>query len=254
MDFLLIAVIVIIGIALLLALSKGKGRAQTPPYQLSKYLLSKAERSFYGVLVQAVGNSGLVFSKVRIADVITPRKGMDRSTWQRAFNAIAAKHFDFLICDPQDCSVRLAVELDDSSHSSFKGQKRDNFINSACVSAGLPLLRVKASQGYVVSDIQGQVEALLHRHAKLLDASTPHEPPVPETPTPTPAGIGHKSAVSTPEVSAQAVMSEDRDVTPPPCPKCGEPMLQRMSKSGNHAGQGFWGCSTFPRCHGTIKN
>ena len=31
------------------------------------------------------------------------------------------------------------------------------------------------------------------------------------------------------------------------CPKCGNPMKQRKSKSGNT----FWGCSMFPKCRGT---
>lgn len=35
----------------------------------------------------------LVFSKVRVADVITPKKGLNQSDWQRAFNAAAAMSF-----------------------------------------------------------------------------------------------------------------------------------------------------------------
>lgn len=31
------------------------------------------------------------------------------------------------------------------------------------------------------------------------------------------------------------------------CPKCGSPMKQRKSKSGNK----FWGCSRYPKCRGT---
>ncbi|MCC7202480.1 MAG: NERD domain-containing protein [Nitrospirae bacterium] len=33
-----------------------------------------------------------------------------------------------------------------------------------------------------------------------------------------------------------------------PCPKCGSPLVQRMVKSGERAGQQFWGCSTYPKC------
>ncbi len=90
MNTLLIAIIIIVGIAIFLVLAKGKAGSAEFPYQLSTYLLSKAERSFYGVLVQATGNSGLVFSKVRVADVISPKKGLNRSEWQRAFNAVSA--------------------------------------------------------------------------------------------------------------------------------------------------------------------
>jgi hypothetical protein len=161
MNTLLLAVIIIVGVAFLVALAKGRARSSDYPYQLSKYLLSTAERSFYGVLAQAVGSNGLVFSKIRVADVITPKKGLNRSDWQRAFNAVSAKHFDFLICDPGDCSVKLAVELDDASHNSVKSKKRDVFVNGACESAGLPLLRIKAAKAYVVADIQHQLDQAL---------------------------------------------------------------------------------------------
>ncbi|HGM5584209.1 MULTISPECIES: nuclease-related domain-containing protein [Pseudomonas] len=32
------------------------------------------------------------------------------------------------------------------------------------------------------------------------------------------------------------------------CPKCGSALLVRSYKSGNKAGQQFWGCSAFPKC------
>jgi restriction system protein len=36
----------------------------------------------------------------------------------------------------------------------------------------------------------------------------------------------------------------------PACPKCGSKMVQRKAKRGTLAGAAFWGCSTFPKCHG----
>lgn len=157
----LVVVSVLIAIVVLLGLAKAGGPSREFPYQPQKYLLSKAERSFYGALIQATGSDYLVFAKVRVADVLSPSKGLARSDWQRAFNAVAAKHFDFLICDRRDCSVKAALELDDSSHGSAKGQKRDRFLNGACVSAGLPLLRIKASNAYAIVEIRRQIEQVL---------------------------------------------------------------------------------------------
>ncbi|MFQ3282960.1 NERD domain-containing protein [Reinekea sp.] len=37
------------------------------------------------------------------------------------------------------------------------------------------------------------------------------------------------------------------------CPKCGSNMLLRVSKRGQHIGQKFWGCSSFPKCRTVIK-
>ena len=36
------------------------------------------------------------------------------------------------------------------------------------------------------------------------------------------------------------------------CPECGSVMVRRMARRGPHAGEEFWGCSTFPTCRGTV--
>lgn len=38
----------------------------------------------------------------------------------------------------------------------------------------------------------------------------------------------------------------------PTCPKCGAAMVRRTAKRGASAGNEFWGCSTYPKCRGTI--
>ncbi len=35
------------------------------------------------------------------------------------------------------------------------------------------------------------------------------------------------------------------------CPQCAAPMVQRVARRGQNAGQSFWGCSRFPKCRGT---
>jgi hypothetical protein len=157
-----IAILVFVGACILAILKKllaGKSSSGQFKYQRSRYLQSKAELSFYGVLKQAVGDAGVVFSKVRVADVLSPAKGQGRSGWQTAFNKISAKHFDFVICDPNGSGIRLAVELDDASHGAAKRVKRDEFLDGACTSAGLPLLRVKAARGYEVADLRDKLTA-----------------------------------------------------------------------------------------------
>lgn len=39
---------------------------------------------------------------------------------------------------------------------------------------------------------------------------------------------------------------------PPCCPKCGSLMALRTVKTGNRAGQQFWGCTAYPDCKGTV--
>jgi restriction system protein len=37
----------------------------------------------------------------------------------------------------------------------------------------------------------------------------------------------------------------------PTCPSCGRPMVQRVAKKGQFAGQAFWGCTGYPECRHT---
>lgn len=246
-----------IGVILILAQQKrAGGGASTFGYRRKPYLLSKAERSFYGVLTQAVGDKALIFSKVRVADVLAPQKGLNRANWQRAFNQISAKHLDFLLCDPQDCAVKLAIELDDASHGSAKRQKRDAFLEQACESAGLPLVRIKAARGYGVVDIRQQVEAMLfpvqqdsslekpeQLEGEGVEVTTNDQERVDNQSEPQ-AG-NEKEAPTEAEVAARSVA--------PACHQCGEVMVLRKARSGKNAGQQFWGCSAFPKCRGVMK-
>jgi len=38
----------------------------------------------------------------------------------------------------------------------------------------------------------------------------------------------------------------------PPCPLCGQPMVQRTARKGPKSGLAFWGCSSYPDCKGTL--
>ena len=131
------------------------------PYERQSALFTPAERSFLGVLDQAVAGKYRVFGKVRIADVATVRGTPNQSTRQRAFNKISAKHFDFLLCDPGDLSFLCAIELDDKSHAQEKRKVRDEFVESVCAAMKLPLLRIPAKRGYTVESVREALAQLL---------------------------------------------------------------------------------------------
>ena len=98
-----------------------------------------------------------MLAKVRVADVIAPAKGQDRSKWQTAFNMISAKHFDYVLCDPSTLAVAQVVELHDRSHGTTKRAKRDDFLRNACQSAGLPLSEFPAKKGYSIDEVRSQI-------------------------------------------------------------------------------------------------
>jgi len=162
MSLFLLAVVVVVALILLAALkSQGSAGSIGYPYQPAKALFSAAERSFLGVLDQAVGEEHRVFGKVRVADVATVKSGLGNSARQGALNRIAAKHFDFVVCRASDLSVVCAVELNDKSHASQRAQARDDLLNKVCQSIGLPLLVVPAKQPYSVADVRQRFSDVL---------------------------------------------------------------------------------------------
>ena len=127
-----------LGIVLELLGITPKPAAATLPYKRKEWLLSKAERSFFGVLQGVLASEQLIFVKVRLADLIYIPRGTPSR--QAAFNRIQSKHIDFVLCEKSSVRPLLAIELDDSSHARSDRSARDRFVDSALDVAGLPLL------------------------------------------------------------------------------------------------------------------
>ena len=130
-------------------------------------LLSPAERSFFGVLEQALSPDYKIFAKVRLADIVHPVRSPSRSGWQSAFNRITGKHVDFVLCDLAHLGVIGVIELDDRSHGTFERGVRDGLVDSALADAGIPVLRVAARQSYSPVQIREQVESLIRSREKV---------------------------------------------------------------------------------------
>ncbi|MEA5451498.1 DUF2726 domain-containing protein [Leptolyngbya sp. CCNP1308] len=133
---------------------------QSYTYSCQKYLFTRTELTFYRALQAATQGQYLVFGKVRVADVLKPQTD-NRGDWQRAFNKISAKHFDFVLCDPASLKILAAVELDGSSHQRGNRIKRDDFLNQAVASAGLPLIRFLVQESYRQEAIQRDIAKTL---------------------------------------------------------------------------------------------
>ena len=157
-SLLLLIVLAFVVFVALAAIKNKQGGAGSIgfPYQPAKTLFTAAERSFLGVLDQAVGSEYRVFGKVRVADVATVKPGLSNSARQSALNRIAYKHFDFIVCRANDLTVVCAVELNDKSHSSQRAQSRDDLLLKVCQAINLPLLTVPAKQAYSPQDIRSQ--------------------------------------------------------------------------------------------------
>jgi hypothetical protein len=152
-----IAIAFLLLIAIVASQKRSRGSSDALPYTLKPALFSPAERSFLGVLEQAIGNRYQVFGKVRIADVVATTRGLSASKRQTAFNRINAKHFDFLLCNKDNLAVVCAIELDDKSHQKDSRRQRDAFIVELCRTIELPLVQVPAKRMYSVQELRTNI-------------------------------------------------------------------------------------------------
>lgn len=153
----IIVVFVIIAAVFKVLLTKRKQEPQDYPYEKGPGLFSPAERSFLGVLEQAVNGQCRFLGKVRLADVVKVKTGMSGSARQSALNRIQSKHLDFVACDPAALMVQFVVELDDETHRQSERQARDEFVDKVLQAAGIPVFHFIAKRGYSVQDVRGEL-------------------------------------------------------------------------------------------------
>lgn len=128
-------------------------------------LMSEAELKFYRVLREVVKSpeegggedQAVVLCKVRAADLVGVKQGMDRSRYQAAFNRVSNKHVDFVLARPGDLSVLCVIELDDSSHRRKSRQGRDELMDAIYGAVGLPVVHVACKAGYNRDEVSGVI-------------------------------------------------------------------------------------------------
>jgi hypothetical protein len=192
------------------------------PYRLRDDFLSPAEKSFYHVARSTLPAAWIICPKVSLADIFFVSRPNENKS---ANNRINRKHVDFLVCDQKTMQPVFAIELDDSSHSRPSRMERDEFVEEVFETAGLPLVRVPVRMSYSTSELE-----LLFKNA---------------LPDRTPLIHQNLTSASREQTAPPAVN------TPPVCPKCGQPMLLRTTRTGDQAGRQFYGCSNYPKCRVT---
>jgi hypothetical protein len=104
-----------------------------------KYLRTPIEWHERKKLQKLAAERGLVICpKVRLLDIIEPRKGA--ANYKSLFYKVQAKHVDFLICD-RAMHIKAVLELDDNSHDQKDRQERDAFVDQILTSVGYKVIR-----------------------------------------------------------------------------------------------------------------
>lgn len=203
-------------------------------YQRLDCLFTPAERSFLGVLDQAVGDSYRIFAKVRLADLFAVRPGLESNKRMQAFSKISSKHIDFVICDPANLQILAAIELDDKSHQQIKRQIRDEFVNRLFEQSGIKLGRVPAQKSYSLTEV-----VILLRN--ILEPCMDEEP----------VDVDDFSLGD--EIASQAEKKGFKfnyiPKSKPLCPACNNAMNKCENDSGEEM---LWRCSMYPKCNETM--
>jgi hypothetical protein len=215
-------------------------------YHMRDDFLSPVELNFFRVLRTAVSDWAVICPKVSLGDLFYAESGEHRTNVGLR-NRIARKHVDFLLCDPQSMRPLVGIELDDASHQRPSRQERDRFVEQVFAAAGLPLLREPARVSYSPRQLSAALSQMIRWEQQDTPSPTSLEGTLPQE--------GAKATSSALDVVENPIDSSPGTLpstdTLPLCPKCGRTMVLRTAKrDGPHKGRQFWGCPSYPRCHG----
>jgi len=145
------------------AFSRNTGRSAKHPYQKQIALFSPDDRVFYDALKEAVGDEYEIFGKIRVADIVLPKKGSSRSDARLAFSPIAGRHFDFVLCDHHNLSVTCAIQLRDKTNPARQTEDQNQAIKTVCESVGLPFVRFDIKADYSIPEVREKLLGALRK-------------------------------------------------------------------------------------------
>lgn len=249
-----VIVLVFLVICVLRVISEREKLSSAPRillFEKAPPLFSPAERSFYGVLEQAIGDDYRIFAKVRLGDVIQPKKGLEKSSYYAARNMIDRKHLDYVICGKTDFVPVGAIELDDKSHQRQDRKERDDLVDRALDDAGIPILHFSVRTTYSVQDVRLNIanafSLSLTGVKEAVPAGQAPQMGVRREADPKEFRFSSEEEGVEPSVPPIAEASKAQSAVEV-CPDCGAKMVVRKVSKGPHVGRHFWACTKYPRC------
>jgi hypothetical protein len=144
------------------------------PFARENALLAPDEQALYDALYRAVGRDWRIFSRVRLADLVSPEDGTRNALPD--FDRLSGLHVDFVLCDRDSLTPCVVVELDRAGALDPAHVDPSPLVDAVLRSAGLPVVRVPAAPYYDPATL-----------ARLVAGALGIEPHLPDT-QPLPAG------------------------------------------------------------------
>jgi len=132
-------------------------------YQKRGALFSPDDRVFYRALKQAVGGEYEIFGKIRVTDLVQPKKVVASDVSRAGLAAIVGQHFDFVLCDVNTLAVTCVIQLHDKTNPAQQPEYKDDALKPVCDSVGLPLLRFPIKAEYSADEIRDKLQAAMSR-------------------------------------------------------------------------------------------
>ena len=107
-----------------------------------------SERAFFEELERQNAGTFLIFSKVRLEDVVSVRSDIAGRERKIKRNYIKSKHIDFLIVGRKSGTILSAIELDGFSHRRSLQKKYDEIKERILKEAGVDFHRVHIGENF----------------------------------------------------------------------------------------------------------
>jgi hypothetical protein len=221
-------------------------------YQKKPSALSHEQTQMYKALRSALAGEYTLLTNVSVADTLAVIETSNALIAQVAVKNIAAKQFDFVVCENTQLTAVCAIVL---------GENLEPLLVTACESAQLPLARFRVQANYDVAAIRTSIFQAIGG----LDITerSPERSVLDIT-----EGSAERSSLEITDIKSPEENSTNNEQAPAAianeeistgngidlklCPSCSAVMLKRRAKNGADAGKMFWICSTYPKCRGML--
>lgn len=213
-------------------------------YTKKPSVFTETQRLIFTALQQAIAGEYILLANINAADVISINANSNVLAAQVATKNLAAKQFDFVVCDKIQLTAVCAIVL---------GDTLEPLLVNTCEDVKLPLARFKIQANYDIAVIRASLLKALGRcennvipsYESALDITNLPETPAEQKVDLVAVESALQSASSKPNLADSGISLEL-------CPECSAVMLKRKAKGGASAGQLFWICSTYPKCRGIL--
>ncbi|PKG99835.1 DUF2726 domain-containing protein [Paraglaciecola sp. MB-3u-78] len=142
------------------------------PFKKKGNLFTPVERTFLGLIEEAVGNEFRILCRVKMSDILTIHQNVDKKTSKNAASRAGSKRLDFVLCSKEDMSPIIAIDLVHNNGKDGYKSQRDFYVSGALDAAHIPHVRIKVRSGYKAQDIRECIQAKLPK-PRLKDSNAP---------------------------------------------------------------------------------